>query len=667
MPDMSSTALSRPMNRVVCLSTAALLAGLALPGCETAETGEATPRPVPLEVVAAEADAPIAANSPSTPVIGEAPVVGIGLEEAEPEVLADAEPILGGGAEPVRWLTAGSSEDASFADIEVADQPFEIAQQATVKRSTDPVWDVSLTTPSLPVAVAKGEVVHGSFWIRADFDGIQNESQIGSFNAFLQKPNDGWEGLANIAGQPGPRWRQMYFTAVAEKDYAPETVNFVLHLGSEPQQVAVAGLKVYKLDAGVDVAALPVNQLTYEGRDADAPWRAEAEERIDTHRRADLTIRVLDADGQPLPNADVEIELIDRAFGVGTFLSVESPKDKGGADARKWERIVRSYFNRVTCAVYPTDDWGWQSPNTRKRNLETIDWAKAEGFPVRAHVVVWPGWRWSPKAWKALADAGKGDELRQTVNDHVQEVMTELAKRDVDVVDVFNEPRVNHDIDDAVGDPSPRPEWFRIAREASPDTRLAINEFGIVSAFGKSQDNIDEYIEDIREIIDSGAPLDVIGVQGHIGEAFTAPEQLWNVLDQLSQFGLPIHVTEFDVATDDDAVQADYTRDFMTAAFAHPSVEEITFWGFWEPNHWRPKAALWNTDWSITPAGEAFVDVVENQWHTEASGTTDANGELTLRGYHGTYRVKAKDGPLGHVTRAELGPGGTTAEIRIPR
>jgi endo-1,4-beta-xylanase len=34
--------------------------------------------------------------------------------------------------------------------------------------------------------------------------------------------------------------------------------------------------------------------------------------------------------------------------------------------------------------------------------------------------------------------------------------------------------------------------------------------------------------------------------------------------------------------------------------FAHPSVEGILMWGFWQGKHWRPNAFLWKKDWTPT-------------------------------------------------------------------
>ena len=558
---------------------------------------------------------------------------------------------------PPRWAGTGSGAHGGLEASPVADLPFDSAYALFVPAPTDPIWEAGLASVAIPIPIDSGAVIHGSFYVRADFDGIQNESNTGAYEAYLQATDgDDWEGLANLSGRPGPTWKRTYFTARAARDYPAGAINLSLHLGAQAQRVSVGGLEAYALPADTDVAALPVNVLTYEGRAPDAPWRRIAAARIDEHRRGTLTVSLRDEAGRPRAGVPVEVDLADAAFRLGTVARGPGDFDDAG-DYRRWVDTTARYFDALTCKMYPTDGWGWQNPAQRRSDLATLDWALAAGYPARAHVLVWPGWRWSPAAWRELAETGRGDELRARVDAHVREAMDSLSTRDVDVVDVFNEPRVNHDVDDAVGAPSPRPAWFRIARETAPGIRLAINEFGVVSGFGANEGNIDAYVEDIRDILAAGGEIDVIGVQGHMGEGFTSPERLWVVLDRLAAFGKPLHVTEFDVATDDDAVQADYTRDFLTAALAHPAVEQVTLWGYWQPKHWRPAGALWADDWSRLPAADALAGWREEFWRKPTGLVTDERGEVSVRVMAGAYDVRAGTGA---AERVEVGAGETS-------
>jgi len=65
-----------------------------------------------------------------------------------------------------------------------------------------------------------------------------------------------------------------------------------------------------------------------------------------------------------------------------------------------------------------------------------------------------------------------------------------------------------------------------------------------------------------------------------------------------------------DIDTHDEPRQADFTREFLTTVFSHPSVVAVLTWGFWEKSHWRPQSAYYRSDGSMPPAGQAWHDLV---------------------------------------------------------
>lgn len=72
---------------------------------------------------------------------------------------------------------------------------------------------------------------------------------------------------------------------------------------------------------------------------------------------------------------------------------------------------------------------------------------------------------------------------------------------------------------------------------------------------------------------------------------------------------LPISQTELSVNVTDEAVQADYLRDFMTVFFSHPATESIVHWGFWKGQHWIPNASLFREDWTPKQAPRTYRDL----------------------------------------------------------
>ena len=103
--------------------------------------------------------------------------------------------------------------------------------------------------------------------------------------------------------------------------------------------------------------------------------------------------------------------------------------------------------------------------------------------------------------------------------------------------------------------------------------------------------------------------------------------------------GLPIKITEFDVDTKDESLQADFTRDFLYAAFSHPSVRGIQFWGFWEKQHWKPNAALYTSNWREKPNGKILKNLTKEKWWTKEKGISNQTGLFTRRAFYGDYQI----------------------------
>lgn len=242
---------------------------------------------------------------------------------------------------------------------------------------------------------------------------------------------------------------------------------------------------------------------------------------------------------------------------------------------------------------------------------------------------------------------------------HITDEVSTLRGQLVDW-DVVNEPHQNHDLQDILGD-DVLAEWFRLAREADPGARLFLNE-ATVPGFGPRQDHLEQWI---HRLLDAGAPMDGIGIQCHFGLNVDAPVQLLRGLDRFGRFGLPIQITEVDVDTTDEALQADYTRDFLTAAVGHPAVDAVLMWGFWEGRHWRPDAALYRRDWRIKPNGQAWLDLVMREWWTEAQGETDGAGVFRTRGFQGRYQITAGAGGRAQTVEASLPAGGATVDVTL--
>ena len=182
-------------------------------------------------------------------------------------------------------------------------------------------------------------------------------------------------------------------------------------------------------------------------------------------------------------------------------------------------------------------------------------------------------------------------------------------------------------------------EWFQRMRDFDPNIKLALNDFGIFNRNGSDAAHRANF-EYWLGLLNDANLLDVIGEQSHYTDAGLTDipvfEQLVNSYH--TQFNKPIAITEFDVTTSDEQLQADYLRDYMTMAFSQSAITEFLHWGFWQDAHWRPDAALYRSDFSIKPNGQAYEDLVFGEWWSDIQGTS-RSGSVTANVFLGEYDV----------------------------
>ena len=285
---------------------------------------------------------------------------------------------------------------------------------------------------------------------------------------------------------------------------------------------------------------------------------------------------------------------------------------------------------------------------------------------MRGHVLVWPGVKRVPANIKKMIvhlkknqdDDIVRQQLRQAVADRITWMATDMAGK-VNDWDVVNETFSNHDIMDVL-DPKGTPhgegvmvDWFKLARKADPHAALFLNDYGILTN-GSSWTTHQQYFFDtVEQLLASNAPIDGIGMQAHFGAMLTSPTQLWEVLDRYTELGLRIKITEFDMDLDDPQLMADYTRDFYTAIFAHPQVDGLLSWGFWEGKHWRPHSAYLDKNFNPRPHDIAMRDLLFKQWWTDLNLVTNIQGSVMPRVFKGEYQIQLR-WPDGHVQQQQV-------------
>ncbi len=427
------------------------------------------------------------------------------------------------------------------------------------------------------------------------------------------------------------------------------------------QTVEIGGIELLNYGKSRKVTDLPFTSLGYGGREPGAAWRKAAETRIEKVRKGDLTVLVKDGAGKPVTGAQVAVRMKKHAFLWGTAVNA-SVFSNGRLTPENLERYKQEILANFNASVMENETkWPqWSVVANRPATIKVIDWLRASGHQVRGHNLVWPSWN-NSNVKEAIAAKNDPPRLAQVILDHISETTRELRGKFVDW-DVINETFTNHDFMDILGRRA-MVDWFKAARAGDPDAKLYINDFNIVA--GDDTAHQDDYAATIKYLIDEGAPVDGIGFQGHFPSRVTPMDEVVARTERFAAFGKELEVTEFDINTSDEALQADYTRDVMTYMFSHPSVKAFVLWGFWEGAHWIPSGAMMRRDWSLKPNGQVYKDLVFGKWWTNANGRTGAKGTFATRGFLGDYDIEVRAGGKTRTVTASLGKDGKTVECVI--
>lgn len=557
------------------------------------------------------------------------------------------------GGDPLREFVLGGpqSEQAKLEIVDVKSQPFPRALRIQTNGCPAAEWSV-LVHASNAAPIHAGDVLLASFWIRC-VESMTDEA-FATFVLQLARPE--WDKCVEFRASAGQQWRQYSIPFRALRYYAPGDAQICFRVGFEKQTVEIGGVQVINHGATARIEDLPRTRVTYAGRRGDARWRQEALERIDRIRKADLLVQVRDPAGRPVPDVQVHVKMLRHAFGFGSAVDADCLTGTS-ADNDHYRQTFESLFNR---AVFENDMkwpqcWGGVRPAVDR----AMDWLSRRQIAVRGHCLIWPSWRWLPRDLKQFESSPQ--KLRELCAQRVSEMVGRYRGR-LYQWDVINEPYKNHDLMDILGK-DVMVEWFRLARQADPDCKLFLNEYGIIDTGGTDKAHQQHFYDTIRYLKDNGAPIDGIGIQSHFGIVLTQPTAMLKILDRFSELGLPIESTELSLNIADRQLQADFMRDYLIAVFSHPNVHGIMLWGFWEGRHWRPDAALYTRDWKLRPHGKAWIDLVHGQWKTDEKIRTDREGRASIRGFCGEYEVTAVAGGRSATIRIDLPSGGRQVKM----
>lgn len=264
---------------------------------------------------------------------------------------------------------AGHSE---LKQVSVAGQPFAQVAQVHTTQKMPRAYDTQVIARAEGISFQKGDKLLATFYLR---NAEPNRSETGEAPTefLVQQTRPPSFIFARLYVGAGAGWEKYHLPFIAGQDCAAGDVQITFRVGYEPVTLEIGAVQVTKFGPDVAFASLPVTSFHYAGREADVRWRKAAEQRIETIRKADLTVLVTDA-RQAHSQAKVAVAMCRHAFPFGCAAKDQMlvGDQANTSDNRCYRELFGRLFNAAT-SEYLSWRW-WSERQEGKLSREGLRW-----------------------------------------------------------------------------------------------------------------------------------------------------------------------------------------------------------------------------------------------------------------------------------------------------
>ncbi|MBA0837075.1 hypothetical protein Goarm_009259, partial [Gossypium armourianum] len=348
----------------------------------------------------------------------------------------------------------------------------------------------------------------------------------------------------------------------------------------------------------------------------------------DKTRKRDVILQFSGSESSSLFGTSVTVMQTQNSFPIGSCINRTNIEN---------EDFVDFFVKNFNWAVFENElKWYWTEPQRGNFNYKDADDMLAlcqnNKIETRGHCIFWEVQSTVQQWIQALNKI----DLMKAVQNRLTGLLTRYRGK-FRHYDVNNEMLHGSFYQDRLGKDI-RTYMFKTANQLDPSATLFVNDYHVEDG-RDTRSYPEKYIEQIIDLQLQGAPVGGIGIQGHIDNP--VGPIVCSALDKLGVLGLPIWFTELDVSSLNEHIRGEDLEVMIREAFAHPAVEGVMLWGFWELFMSRDNAHLVDAEGEINEAGKRFL-ALKHEWLSHAHGRIDIQGQFEFRGFHGTYVVEVE-------------------------
>lgn len=249
--------------------------------------------------------------------------------------------------------------------------------------------------------------------------------------------------------------------------------------------------------------------------------------------------------------------------------------------------------------------------------------------------------------------------------DRIRDIMSRYQGR-IDSYDVVNESAV--DYAKGVQDPAAamcKSVYGIMFSDYTYKSIKKAEEYNSAGALLNINDYVvdDRYVAQVKNLLERGARIDVIGSQMHLfqpqqcldiaagtfnaKDKLVTPDKIRDYFGKLGALGRPTCLSEITItsAGEDERgemIQAIITRNLYRVWFSLPSMMGITWWNLVDKCGAGGEPAmsgLFHRNMTPKTAYYALDQLINEEWRTKEELTPDSKGNISWRGFKGTYNI----------------------------